>query len=1615
MDISSSNPSALTRGNYHTNVTPQVDSIMTNKCLALAVYSSPSEFPPIQAGCIVYSLSDSLIYSTNGRTWQPVGGGASSTASFATVNAEASLPDSRQLVAGTNITLVDGGPGSTLTIDASASGAPTNAEYVLMAADTSPLPNSRTLTAGTGITITDGGAGSTVTVSLTGGTPAPSAAEYVLVAADTSPLPNSRTLTAGTGVTITDGGAGSTITVAVTSGTYAPASAEYVLVAADTSPLPNSRTLTAGTGVTITDGGAGSTITVSLTGGTPAPSAAEYVLVAADTSPLPNSRTLTAGTGVTITDGGAGSTITVAVTSGTYAPSAAEYVLVAADTSPLPNSRTLTAGTGVTITDGGAGSTITVAVTSGTYAPANAEYVLVAADTSPLPNSRTLTAGTGVTITDGGAGSTITVAVTSGTYAPANAEYVLVAADTSPLPNSRTLTAGTGVTITDGGAGSTITVAVTSGTYAPANAEYILVAADTSPLPNSRTLTAGSGITVTDGGAGGSITISSSSGNTVSVTPLLFSVGPIFGDPAKKYISFTGQQTSVTYKEHSSFATMLQCSKYRYDCTFDRDQETRFWLVGASGAGNSPYMGLYDGSGNFFPVSTSPFSSACYAIEYNGQLYIAVGAGTNTIAYSYDGWHWTGLGTSIFSSNGYAVKWNGYMWLAGGSGTNAIAYSYNGLNWTGLGLTSATYTTSCLSINWNGQIWMTCGTGTNCAAYTKEIYGVYGGTATSQWNVVALTGHFTGSGAAVGWNGFLWLLGGTGTNVFIYVANGPVSASTTLTFSNVVAASTSVFNSACSAITWSGQKWVAVGAGTNGILYSSVGTYAASWSIAATIGNSFTSGLSIDFNGQRFLAGGTTTNAACSSVDGVGWNQLGATLTPTTFTELNAICYPYRRKHVLASPSNLTLFVGQGTNLLAYTYDGGGTASSLTMYANAPATFYSSFGRSIAFNGRIWLCSGDTSPTNTILWSDDGFAWTGVALGYLFTNVYNFAWSPTLRVWVAVGSVGSTSSGAVFGAAYSYDGWTWSPGQSTTVPGASGFAALRYFNGMFLISAGALNIGTPTIYYSVDGVEWTQANVSPSGGSLPTVYDFGWNGEMFLAVGTSISTSPGLAMSNDGSNWITLSSSYISPPPAGNSGTLYNVVWAKNLWVVVGKVNAGTSAIAYSYDGVTWNQVASPQILGVINTVCWVGDRFLAGGGIGSGSVSVASSTDGVTWASLGDTIFSTTCDQIVNTAAQADIRIYSPIWLVTNSYLEGYTLSSLRNGGIPNPIALTQNSNTLSGGSTNIDFDGTTWIIVGNSGTAQGTGSAAGTLSYSSDNGRTWTGTYPSFAASGTQIDTVYWDGSQWMFTMNANTWSLSYNLITSPTGLSSYTTTSTGDLTATINDIAKLNATLWVLACVSGSNNSIQVGSYVSSTWTWNVYNPTGWTGAYRTMKIRDFVFVCGTDGSGTPLAIATSNDIANVFTKWSPSSGTFSSCYDMAYNGKRLVFAGSGSNSLAYCDNWSAASPTLTGNANAILANGAYSVCYVGRGQHFLALGVNGSAVGQIYSGDGANWTLIYTFSTNVSVTVGNKLRTMHYTGYSVPGGAISLKNDERLALAGPDAFDYRGAGLSMNLCG
>jgi hypothetical protein len=80
--------------------------------------------------------------------------------------------------------------------------------------------------------------------------------------------------------------------------------------------------------------------------------------------------------------------------------------------------------------------------------------------------------------------------------------------------------------------------------------------------------------------------------------------------------------------------------------------------------------------------ASQPFTTSANSVFWNGQITVAVGEGTNTIATSTDlGQTWTGQGTTIFSTRGNEIAWNDRRWIAAGQGTNTLVYSNNGTTW----------------------------------------------------------------------------------------------------------------------------------------------------------------------------------------------------------------------------------------------------------------------------------------------------------------------------------------------------------------------------------------------------------------------------------------------------------------------------------------------------------------------------------------------------------------------------------------------------------------------------------------------------------------------------------------------------------------------------------------------------------------------------------------------------------------------------------------------------------------------------------------------------------------------------------------------------------------------
>lgn len=196
--------------------------------------------------------------------------------------------------------------------------------------------------------------------------------------------------------------------------------------------------------------------------------------------------------------------------------------------------------------------------------------------------------------------------------------------------------------------------------------------------------------------------------------------------------------------------------EYPHTITFPRN--TTLALGGASGDSTKIAYSIDEGI-TWTPSinSSTAFNTTVNNALWNGKVWVAVGATTNTIATSVDGNTWIGRGSYIFTTSGYAIAWSNeqVQWVAGGSGTNSIAYSPDGVYWSGIG---NTILSTVYDIKWNGSIWVAAGvpiSGNKSLAYS------YDG---KSWSLPTQTNLFDIKASKIGWNGSFWIAVGNSTS-----------------------------------------------------------------------------------------------------------------------------------------------------------------------------------------------------------------------------------------------------------------------------------------------------------------------------------------------------------------------------------------------------------------------------------------------------------------------------------------------------------------------------------------------------------------------------------------------------------------------------------------------------------------------------------------------------------------------------------------------------------------------------------------------------------------------------------------------------------------------------------
>jgi hypothetical protein len=837
-------------------------------------------------------------------------------------------------------------------------------------------------------------------------------------------------------------------------------------------------------------------------------------------------------------------------------------------------------------------------------------------------------------------------------------------------------------------------------------------------------------------------------------------------NPSTSTVNLTGTGTLKTSPANSFYNLSLAASTKT--TTIARDPTKNIWV--AVGCGTNTLAYSSDGL-TWTGLGTSIFSSSGYDVAWNGTRFVAAGAGTNTLAYSSDGINWTGLGPIVFSNNGSAIAWNGTRWVAGGYSGNSLAYSSDGITWTGLG--NSIFSDSCSGIAWNGTRFVAVGYGTaNTIAYSSD--GI-------NWTGVSgSTSIFSSGGRRVAWNGTRFVAVGIGTNTLAYSSDGINWI--------VVPNSTSIISTNGFGIAWNGTRFVAIGQGsTNTLAYSSDGI---KWTgLGTSIFGGW--GIGIAWNGTRFVAGGNATssnNTIAYSSDGTSWTGLGKSIFSEYSYGIASCPAPELTPPVLNDDiivlNTLTLGGGtlsrNGTDLVALTLRN--TASS-SLALNSTTI---NSGVSIKFapdtaSATVSIPGGNYSSATI-----DAYA-TKSSIAYQLAD--HITGSAALNVYADSGlsttftlnNKNFTSSGLSFGKDCANGSVTLSSGTGTVT--LSSFSPISSSN----VGTHTLNLNTST--WNVAGDWDTSGNNLTLNPSTSTVNLTGTGtlktspANSFYNLSCAASTKTTTIARDPMKNiWVggtsgAGSTKFLHMAYSLDNGATWTGITGINIfthwagaiayngtrWVATGG-GYGNNTTAYSSDGINWT--AGTNIFGTGgNSVAWNGTRWVAAG---SGGNSLAYSSDGITWTGLGTSIFSTGGNGIAWNGTR-----FVAVGQGTNSIAyssDGITWTGLGKSIFTSygyGIAWNGTRWVASGVGTNTlaySLDGINWTGLGTSifsGGGRGiawngtrfvaVGYGTNTIAYSSD-GITWTAVPNSTSIFANYADYIAWNGTRFVATGYAN-----------------------------------------------------------------------------------------------------------------------------------------------------------------------------------------------------------------------------------------------------------------------
>jgi hypothetical protein len=670
---------------------------------------------------------------------------------------------------------------------------------------------------------------------------------------------------------------------------------------------------------------------------------------------------------------------------------------------------------------------------------------------------------------------------------------------------------------------------------------------------------------------------------------------------------------TIRINKYDSNGTFINFG-YPYDTQFNPLPPGSL-LVVAGGAGPNPLVFSQDGQ--FWSISpdTASLITTCYAIAYNGVIWLAGGVGTNTVLSSSNGRTWspnTQASDILIQCN--AIASNEVLWVIGGYGRNTfspipvMAYSYDGINWTaniGSISTSIFNNGYCSSIAQNGSLWLAGAAvyDTNPPPPYRVAYSLDG----ISWTGSSTASAYLDNCFAIGWSGSLWVVGGDASSVGVILYSNDGRTWTKSTSGNVISDSVR-------AISWNGVMWTAGGYdSTNAgrtLAYSYDGVNWTS-SPSVTIFTTVCSGLTwIGTSWQATGLGGIAT-----STDGVNWatNTSGSPILENGFTVAVNRILPFVQpgpvtKAIEIAPLSL---LGSGTpgSSIFYSFDGITWNATNFTVGGTVATF--------SWNGFIWVAGIQNSVSSrNVIFSYDGIVWNISSSGSSFFgggtgSMNSVAWGDFDGIFIGVGRDGVNSSGNMI---ESTNGINWTQNSSGSALLATLNPSVIAYNGdIWLVGSTIQDLSSVNniIIYSTDGgATWNNSASAAAiflGNGCKTL---AWNGLLWAGAQGAFLGQTVVGYSYDGITWYggTIGADLCT-------GGINTIIWNGSLFVI-GGVDVNGNTLGYSYDGITWYPSINTLDLPTINSVTWNGTLWIAAAGVQGQTFTnnIAYSYNGVTW-----------------------------------------------------------------------------------------------------------------------------------------------------------------------------------------------------------------------------------------------------------------------------------------------------------------------------------------------------------------------------------------------------------------